>query len=138
MRYFCGKLDKMRGDKYNFVDENNVVVGYDAEQNCCENAGFYFVKGVEPKCWTNAEINADWCPNEEELKPYRFDPGFYKDLDIDSTDPDKDTETSAVMFRCVADGLPDLFLVLHNTHNGYYSHGFTMCVGGVATHDGSL
>ena len=28
--------------KVNFVDENNVFVGYDMRQSCCEQAGYFF------------------------------------------------------------------------------------------------
>ena len=34
--------DKQYSYSINFVDENNVFVGYDLEQQCCEEADWFF------------------------------------------------------------------------------------------------
>lgn len=41
------------------------------------------------------------------------------------------------IFRLVKDG-EEMFLALHNTHNGYYAHGFEMSVGGKIIWEDSL
>ncbi len=42
-----------------------------------------------------------------------------------------------IIFRLV-NGCEEKFLHLYNVHNGYYSHGFEVKVGGKTTRDGSL
>ena len=41
------KLEKNGwGRKVNFVDENNVVLGYDMSQDCCERAGWFIAEYI--------------------------------------------------------------------------------------------
>lgn len=115
-------------EKVNFVDENNVVVGYDMSQHCCENAGYYFT-GDEPHEKQAVETRDDKDPPESELAPYRFDPEWFRELSMVY-------DGGACAFRLTAPNLPDKYLVLFNSHNGYYSHGFTMEVGGVQKREG--
>ena len=43
MKAFAGKVNPADwGNKLNFVDENNVVVGFGAESSCCESFGYFF------------------------------------------------------------------------------------------------
>lgn len=119
--------------KTNFVDVHNVVVGYDTDQHCCERAGYFWTKIVP--CDTTDDAS-HYSPSDEELAEYRFDTTFFEP---EAAHPEDDLyEGGCVAFRCVADGRDDLFLVLFNAHNGYYSHGFTMDVGGSTVHDGSI
>jgi hypothetical protein len=108
-----------RDNKVNFVDDYNVVIGYDTAQDCCEYAG-YSITATPP-----TEVCED-CPSESELLPYRI---------VHDEKPEVDSvpvsEGGSVCFRLVADGLPDLYLNLFNVHNGYYGHGFTVEVGGI-------
>lgn len=119
-----------RDSKVNFVDENNVVVGFDTCQSCCENFGWFF-RSTEP---VSVVIDLDDQPDATTLKAYSFDPDYFKEI----SGPDKYDDTNGVVFRLWADNQPDLFLVLYNSHNGYYSHGFNMDVGGIATKSGSI
>lgn len=101
--------------KVNFVDINNVFVGYDLEQQCCETAGWFVAD----------RVMSDSFPaiSEYDLEPYVFDKNFLEDsfsVNKDSTARYNDR----VVFRLVAPDLPDLYLHLFNVHNGYYSHGF--------------
>ena len=114
--------------KVNFVDSNNVLVGYNLSASCCEHAHWTITEhedGSGLGCYSGdegavAEFNID---------SYSFDPTFFKIVD-------SSYDCQAVVFRLQHDcfhyprGLPEgepveLFLRLENNHNGYYSHGFT-------------
>jgi hypothetical protein len=100
--------------KVNFVDGNNVFVGYDTGQCCCEHAG-YFVSDQLESDLSNEEKEM---PN---LEGYFFDINYIKYCD------DKNNELDSgrmVAFRMVHKDKEDLFLHIFNSHNGYYSHGF--------------
>lgn len=119
--------------KVNFVDTNNVLVGYDTYQSCCEDAGWYITNMVSPYDTRAVVENYD-------LGGYVFDPGFcvkgsevFGDLNTGGLD-----EGDQVFFAMVHPEKETLFLCLFNSHNGYYSHGFTMTVGGDAVAGGSL
>jgi hypothetical protein len=101
--------------KTNFVDKNNVVVGFDDEQQCCENFGWFFA--TKPNYNHCADI-----PDKYDVEPYVFDTSF-------------DAEG---IFRLTADNLPDIYLILYNHHNGYYSHGFHMLKDGETVVGGHL
>lgn len=113
--------------KHNFVDRNNVLVGFDTDQQCCECAtSFYAATCPAPE--SDAIQMSD-----EDLEPYVFDPDFFADPGSDDFDGG-----GAVGFRLVADGKPDVFLILKNAHNGYYSHGFDMTRDGKPIREGSI
>ena len=123
--------------KVNFVDENNVVVGYDIEQDCCEFASWFILKEKA----TKDNLDYDWMYDQtdnqlefDELE-YRFDINFRETISRD----DLCDYTTVTIFRLVSikDG-PDLYLHLHNSHNGYYSHGFTVTVDDKEIEHGSL
>lgn len=106
--------------KVNFVDQNNVFVGYDTEYQCCESFGWYisespFIHFKLPI----ADCPDEYHPGDEMLESYIFDTKYFKCVD-DPNSPDG----TAVAFRLVSSGKPDLYLTLYNYHNGYYSHGF--------------
>lgn len=100
--------------KVNFVDSNNVVLGYDMSQNCCENAAWK----MEPSL------------TEAELELYTFDTSYY--------DTGGKDETQWARFKIVSDGMPDVYIELSNTHNGYYSHGFVFAGPTGSIQSGSL
>jgi hypothetical protein len=128
------KNERGWGSKTNFVDDRNVVVGYDMEQDCCEHAGWFMAPNKPDACDPDTESK-----QPDDTEPYRFDPEFFEKLPSakSGTYPALDSG-AAVLFRLVADGLPDWWLVLFNAHNGYYGHGFTVTIGGVETRSDSL
>lgn len=110
-------------DKVNFVDSNNVLLGYALGQYCCENA--YWTISESPD-GENPLHRGDGSESKEiELENYRFDPTYFQRHD------DESIETYVATFKLVGTPrwggpkLPDLFLRLVNQQNGYYSHGFT-------------
>jgi len=117
-----------KGDKVNFVDENNVLVGYDMEQQCCEYADWAI---------TSEKITAQPKVKEEfDLTDYRFDQNFFEE---DSAEADDDESIYMAIFKLdnIKDG-SSLFLTLYNTQNGYYSHGFNLEVGGNTIYSGKV
>ena len=100
--------------KTNFVDDNNVFVGYDMERSCCEYFGYVLTMSI-PK-----DMNALCSDIEEEiLEGYNFDKKFIKDL----PNPEFYEMGGAKCFRLEKDK-EEAFLTIYNYHNGYYAHGF--------------
>ncbi len=95
--------------KVNFVDENNVCLGYDLQQDCCEDAD-WFISDKEEKTYDVDTLEFD-------VEDYVFDPAYFKY--VASSDLD---EGGMVRFRLV-NGDNELFIHLYNCHNGYYEHG---------------
>ena len=114
------------GSKVNFVDDNDVFVGYDSHQNCCEHADWFIAE----------EITASTSHSENEtgidLESYVFDKDSFEEVECG------DADCSMVAFRLVSEGNPDLYLHLFNVHNGYYSHGFEVKHSGEVVESGSL
>jgi hypothetical protein len=111
-----------RDGKYNFVDENNVYLGYDSNQQCCENAGF-FLDNLPMK--DGESISGKDHYSVPNLDNFRFDPSFFQFVDAIEDDRLDDSSQVAV-FRIVNDDKSEaLYIHLFNTHNGYYSHGFS-------------
>lgn len=109
-------LIKDEGRKVNFIDENDVFVGYDMMQSCCEYADWAIFD----------EPNLDFDPYAVELNQdtdvegYIFDVSYFDD----------NSHRCGVSFKLVHEFKNDLYLYLFNDHNGYYSHGFEATVGG--------
>ncbi len=109
------------GEKVNFVDENNIFVGYDLGQDCCEYADWFVADQITPYTY-----DPDAAPKEvPDIEAYNFDKDFFQCVDSGDLD-----EGGMVAFRLVADEKPDLYLHLFNSHNGYYGHGFEVKHGG--------
>jgi hypothetical protein len=116
------------GSKVNFVDENNVMLGYDMAQDCCEHFGWF----VSDKLYGEypdyekpgyAEIIGN---HGEGLKwsAYRFDPSFHIQIGAGEAG-------GMATFKIVSKfkKYKPMFLYLFNLHNGYYAHGFEFCNG---------
>jgi hypothetical protein len=121
MRIFDSAEGRFSHKAINFVDENNVLVGFDMSQDCCESFGWYI--RTEPTPYVRDLSNTENSPPN--IEAYNFDPEYCEEIESSSLDAGGE-----VVFRLTADNLPDLFLHLYNSHNGYYSHGFTVSIGG--------
>lgn len=108
-----------KGYRMNFVDNNNVFVGWDDSTDCCERHDWE----LEPSNLT-----------PEELEDYNWDPEFFEEGHAG----DECESGGFVRFRATNSVGEELFLTLSNYHNGYYSHGFTMHGGQGVIHYGSL
>lgn len=116
--------------KVNFIDKNDVFVGYDTAQDCCEDAGYAFLE--KPEAYSNFKTeDADL-----DLDSYVFDVNYFETIDSLGLD-DQDEYYSAldaggqVFFKLISESKPDMYLTLYNAHNGYYGHGFETNVKGV-------
>jgi len=113
-------------EKVNFVDENNVFVGYDLAQDCCEDAGWFISDKVEKTTEDDHTCSVD-------VDKYVFDTEFFESKDV----YDNDDYEGMAIFRLVA-GKDEKFLHLYNCHNGYYGHGFYFKVGEETKESGTL
>lgn len=118
-----------RDGKINFVDENNVVLGYDLRQDCCERAGWFISDTPRETIIENNDTVTN-------LDGYVFDTNYFREtgggLEFDGG--------GMAIFRIFhVDGEGrERFIHIYNSHNGYYSHGFQLSVGGVVVKDQSL
>lgn len=112
--------------KVNFTDGNDVFVGYDMSQDCCEQFGWYITDCID------LDINLSE-GKQPDTEGYLFDTTFFEELSGDGYDVE-----SYAVFKLVKDGCCDLYLLLFNHHNGYYSHGFSATIGGEVWKEGYL
>ncbi len=115
---------KTHGEKVNFIDANNVFVGYDLGQSCCENADYFFSATIPE----NTESEKCSPPGQE----YVFDPSYFKE------NSEVMGDGGMVVFRLTSPEKPEIFLCLYNHQNGYYSHGFEVKVGETVLREGSI
>lgn len=118
--------NKVWGSKVNFVDENNIVLGYDLSQKCCERAGWFIAD----------EVTLDYKEHEGKrptLDGWNFDAEYYKRLD--GCEPEEDGKWREIAVFRITNGDAEKFIHLFNSHNGYYSHGFELEVGGTKIKD---
>lgn len=113
--------------KINFVDDQNVLLGFDFEESCCENFGYILSREIP------TDENSDSDVDESSLDGFNFDCNFFQ---AKSNAREWD-EGGMAIFRLTKDD-EEIFLTLYNFHNGYYSHGFNMEVNGTKLRDGSL
>ena len=166
MRIFEGGDTWFR--KINFVDTNDVYVGFNIEQSCCEDFGHLFVADDPAKlpeteftlCEDKAGnyLGSEWDGRVTEVTPMNleemvFDRDYIQELpDRDGGgfavfrlfDPRLATQRTDVKQRelermAAQEGwFEEVFLVLFNHHNGYYSHGFSMTHNGITIHEGGI
>lgn len=103
-----------KNNKINFVDTNNVFVGYDLEQKCCE-CTFYKLS------------------SHDNLDDYVFDTEYFNLHEVDDN-----SNEYGCSFRLICPGKKDIYLSLYNVHNGYYAHGFKMQQKGNILFSGAL
>ena len=121
-------FDQKQGwrSKVNFVDANNLFVGYDTDQCCREHADWFIADA--PKSTIE-----DQEKELEEMPGWIFDRDYFKEVFNDR----EFDGGSMVIFRITKDG-KEKFLHLFNCHNGYYGHGFTFGVGETVEREGCL
>ncbi len=118
-------------EKVNFVDDNDVFVGYDMGQSCCEQADWFILEEITPYTYDlDDHLRAKSTPD---LVDYCFDINFFKE--VESSDLDAG---GMVAFKLTSKNKPDLYLHLFNAHNGYYGHGFTVKHGDETVKNGDL
>ena len=108
--------------RWNWVDSNNNFVGYSNDADCCEQYGYHWVdlnnKVIldQDSLLQNSNLvwDTDWVDS---------DFGVDNLIGIDNLDFSfNDDELEIKTFKVKnTDGV---YLVLYNSHNGYYSHGW--------------
>lgn len=120
-------------EKVNFVDDNNVLLGYDTFQSCCENADWF----ISETRITNSN-NFPSKDHKFDLEPYFFDITSLED-NVKITDDDWEDDSSGLLIvKLKAKGKPTLFLHLYNLHNGYYGHGWELLKNNKQINSGGL
>lgn len=120
--------------KVNFVDENNVVLGYDVRQVCCEHAGWFIAD--QPREWIPepSDGKSEVTETLPDLAGWHFDPGWFKSPVASEYEG---ASGGLVIFRIVK-GDDEKYIHLFNCHNGYYKHGFELKRGDALLKAGQL
>ena len=119
-----------KDSKINFVDENDVLVGFSNKHSCCERFGWFYSKSAPRHFDDRGQTITD-----PSLESYAFDRDYFREV----AKSDESDCGGMVVFRLRDScGSRSIYLCLYNSHNGYYSHGFTQEVGGVKIREGSL
>lgn len=109
-------------DKVNFIDANNVILGYDLEQSCYERAFWTVSQSADG---SDVLHHGDESKSfEVEIDGYVFDPSFRERLENEDEGGYVEIFKLVPFWRHERDK-PDLYIRLENHHNGYYGHGFT-------------
>jgi len=106
-------------EKVNFVDKNNVFVGYDMEQICCEHFAWFISEKEETKVFEFVDCEKTLV----DVENYVFDTNYFEEHIKAGKVKNTDKYGWMVRFR-LTNGENELFLHLYNAQNGYYSHGF--------------
>lgn len=132
----------VKDGKINFVDENNVVLGYDLDQDCCENADWFIADEPQKNVETFQEVATvkdaletmvrRAAAENPSLEKFVFDPKFFQKIDRGVFE-----EGGMAIFRIIS-GRRQRFIHIFNVHNGYYGHGFSFVVGDETTRQGTL
>jgi hypothetical protein len=118
----------------NWIDENNVFVGYCAEQSCCEHFGAYISDELVPE---RDEAKRNQIEKVEVvLDDLRFNPKQWWWI-VEPTAEEWANEAIFGMYD-VNDPSRVRYLHLYNAHNGYYAHGFEYKQGDAVLKEGSL
>lgn len=127
--------------RINFVDDNNVFVGFCDEQNCCEYFGYLFVRNLSEMIKGDETVGKIEL-SEDELKDFDFDVNFFKREGSFKENPNGsqyDNENGEyIAFRLINKLNEEIYLILYNYHNGYYSHGFEMRDNEILVLEGSI
>ena len=119
-----------RDGKINFVDGNNVFVGFDYESCCCENFGWFV---ADSPC----DMTSDAPKKLKSIRNYSFDVNYFAEK-CHYVEGDEFECGGMVIFRLINKKGKERFLHLYNSHNGYYSHGFEIAVNGSEIYSSGL
>lgn len=108
-------FDSSKGwqEKVNFVDSNNVFIGYDTHQECCATAG-WFLSYKESEIYYDDIVKL----TNAELEPYVFDKDYLENMRGDFD------EVRGIRCRLTAPDKPDLYLHIYSTQMGVIDTGY--------------
>ncbi len=126
------KVDTVQawGTKVNFVDNHNVMLGYDIDQQCCEQADWFIASRPNQKIPARFNRSNQKKAPTPNLTGWRFDTKYFKQVQVE-------TDSHIAIFRIIR-GKKKKYIHIFNCHNGYYGHGFEFKVGGDVVKEGSL
>lgn len=119
--------------RMNWVDSNNVFVGFSDEDHCCEVWGADFYDSIDSN---GRRLDVDLSVDNNWVFDTSFHDNDYMDGNV-SVEIDGHCDASRAAFRLV-DGDRVMYLVIWNDHNGYYAHGFDFCNGDTVIVSGSI
>ena len=97
-------------NRLNLIDGNNVFVGYDYSQDCCENFGYYFQEADGTKLDQDPNLNnAFFTLNHKDVSPL---------------DDDDWNEWFGIAFEIKLQTGEMIWFTIYNDHNGCATHGF--------------
>lgn len=134
MKVFMAEVDWTT--KINFVDENNVILGYDYEGSCCEHFGFTLTRGLDTHIFGDVLAGDEVNSVNIILDGYVFDRNYFEVRE--SEDDDRLEFNNSAEFKAIKEDGEPIFIKLFNQHNGYYGHGFNMKVGDLGIYEGCL
>lgn len=123
--------NKQWNEKVNFIDDNNVFLGYDIGQCCCEHADWYI---------NDKEVVDTGLAGQDIDDLNKTMEGFSFDTDYKSTlEPEEyELDCGGIEVFKLIKGEEVKFLHIFNAHNGYYGHGFTFKIGDKVLEEGGL
>jgi len=109
--------------RINFIDKNDYYLGFDTEQDCCEDFGWAVYRKGEGNRETLLTMGTDTVGinDSELLEGYTF-PNNYMYEDGSFGDEYEDDYGSYVVFLAIHPTEPDVYICFTNSHNGYYYH----------------
>ena len=121
-------------DRVNFVDGNNMFVGFDNLRSCCESFGYVFSDNLPTEFKCENLGGANECETLDDLERWSFDTTKMP-IDLPAADGHIG---GGVAVKIIRDDGESKYLILYNFHNGYYSHGFEIKKGAMKIVDGSI
>lgn len=119
-----------KGSKVNFVDENNLLLGWDNTDDCCAKGGWFLSDKLDD--WAEKGFKEE----AMELPGFVFDKEYVREWSENEDNKDDDGGRP-LQFRLV-NGDQEKFLTIYNHHNGYYSRGFEFMDGDKQIKEGSI
>ena len=101
----------------NFIDENDIFLGMDLEESCCEYFGFYISE--DPELSIENAGDQDLVDQEVDLDGYFFDVLTPTEDELCTKIDDAD-EGDHISVRIIHVEKPDLYIHLFNDHEGPY------------------
>jgi hypothetical protein len=113
----------------NFVDKNNVVVGFGLMQDCCERAGWFISDKKDEEFISLYEAEANnQTETEEGVRGFDLEGYVFASKVLPSIVPDNNVGGGGhLVFEMTSEnGGPPLYVHIFNDHNGYYAHGWEL------------
>lgn len=105
--------------KVNFIDDRGTALGFDTQDDCCANGGWYIADKPDQH---GSEIEEAFKMESSIMEGWRFDPSYFKEYpEADGSYDEGDRHEYRIVHE---DSGKEKFITLYNHHNGYYSKGF--------------